>query len=102
MDDTDIEKLVKGFFGLLFGITNFVLEPFIAVWIWLWFLVPWGLPALTWPAAFGANLVLNVFIGPPHKNYKDDEATVRMGSTLIFNLAALTIAFVVHVVLAVL
>lgn len=48
--------------GALCTIACFIVEPFVMVALWRWFVVPLSVPPLTWSVACGLNLVVTVFM----------------------------------------
>lgn len=63
--------------GLLLSVLLFIVEPFVARQLWRWFVVPLGVPALTWAQAAGVNLLLNVWISRQDGQDEDSASAVR-------------------------
>jgi hypothetical protein len=61
-DEMNDEDKIYLWAALMFQLATVIVEPFVVVQLWRWFLVPLGLPALRWLSAFGLNLVVGVLI----------------------------------------
>jgi len=79
----------------IYGWILLVIEPFILLWLWRWFLeTPTGL-RLTWTAVFGLNLVVTVLVGLDHD--MSDAARIERGKRLLARVfSVLIVAAAVH------
>lgn len=60
----------------LLALMVIALEPFVIVALWRWYVVPFGVMALTWAHAFGLNLLITMFTWR-YLGERDDDANWR-------------------------
>jgi hypothetical protein len=73
MSDTE-NNVGDSILAVLFGGFHVWFEPFVALKLWGWFVVPnFGLPALSWSQMFGLDMLLTVLIvSTNHNTYRED------------------------------
>jgi hypothetical protein len=85
LDHTEdkLEKLAYGFFTLVFTLTTTFFEPWVITKMWAWYLVPLGVSAIGWAQAFGLNLLVYLFIGPPLNAQKERSSEWRLKRSFV-------------------
>ena len=82
-------------FVILIGIPFAILNGWVLSWLWLWFLVPFGLPAIGLVHAIGVSTVVG-FMTKQYVPNKDGHAGEAYTFMILFPLASLAIGYIVH------